>query len=67
MCAKCEVRTRKRRFHALRMALLLELESRQISKRSRMNEISLLEPQRMMGISGVLVSNDRAVKWVKAE
>lgn len=32
-----------------------------------LNEIGLFEPQRMLGIFGVLVSNDRAAEWVDGE
>lgn len=45
---------------------LLLLEARSISPAKR-EETGLFEPQRMMGIFGALVSNDRAAEWVEGE
>lgn len=45
---------------------LLLLEARSTSP-AKLEEIGLFEPQRMMGIFGALVSNDRAAEWVEGE
>lgn len=45
---------------------LLLLEARSIPP-TKLEEIGLFEPQRMMGIFGALVSNDRAAEWVEGE
>lgn len=41
-------------------------ETRLISS-AKLDEIGPSEPQRMMGISGALVSNDRAAEWVEGK
>lgn len=48
----------------LRNDTLLLLEARSISPAKR-EETGLFEPQRMMGVFGALVSNDRAAEWVE--
>lgn len=44
----------------------LGFEARSISP-AKLDEIRQFEPQRMMGIFGALVSNDRAAEWVEGE
>lgn len=45
---------------------LLLFETRSVSP-EKMDEIGQFAPQRMMGIFGAVVSNDRAVEWVEGE